>query len=72
MLASLLNGGSLSLAVISLLASTAAADVFESLPGIPDGMSPFLDNTFVNKAEANYTLLRRMALQSHTVCEPTH
>ncbi|KAJ5375948.1 hypothetical protein N7509_012834 [Penicillium cosmopolitanum] len=37
MLASLLNGGSLSLAVISLLASTAAADVFESLPGIPDG-----------------------------------
>jgi tripeptidyl-peptidase-1 len=45
MLASLLNGGSLSLAVISLLASTAAADVFESLPGVPDGMySVLVDN----------------------------
>ncbi|KAJ5600925.1 Peptidase S8/S53 subtilisin/kexin/sedolisin [Penicillium hetheringtonii] len=37
MLASLLNSGTLSLAVISLLASTAAADVFESLPGVPEG-----------------------------------
>lgn len=37
MLASLLNGGGLSLAVLSLLASTATADVFESLTGIPDG-----------------------------------
>lgn len=37
MLASFLNGGTLSLAVISFLASTAAADVFESLPGVPEG-----------------------------------
>ncbi|KAJ5110435.1 Peptidase S8/S53 subtilisin/kexin/sedolisin [Penicillium argentinense] len=37
MLASLFNRGALSLAIVSLLASTAAADVFEQLPGIPEG-----------------------------------
>ncbi|KAJ5101353.1 Peptidase S8/S53 [Penicillium alfredii] len=37
MFASLLNRGALSLAVVSLLASSAAADLFESLAGVPDG-----------------------------------
>ncbi|KAJ5773657.1 Peptidase S8/S53 subtilisin/kexin/sedolisin [Penicillium paradoxum] len=37
MILSLLNRGALSLAVVSLLASSAAADVFESLSGVPQG-----------------------------------
>lgn len=41
MLASLFNGGALPLAVLSLLASTAAAEVFEKLPGVPEGMFSF-------------------------------
>ena len=38
MFASLFNRGTLSLAVVSLLASTAAADVFERLASVPAGM----------------------------------
>lgn len=38
MIASLLNRGALSLAVVSLLASSAAAEVFEKLAAIPEGM----------------------------------
>lgn len=37
MLASLLNRGALSLAVVSLLASTAAAEVFDKLAAVPEG-----------------------------------
>jgi tripeptidyl-peptidase-1 len=37
MIASLFNRRALSLAVVSLLASTAAADVFESLRAVPQG-----------------------------------
>ncbi|KAK4871151.1 hypothetical protein LT330_000388 [Penicillium expansum] len=37
MIASLFNRGALSLAVLSLLASSAAADVFESLAAVPQG-----------------------------------
>jgi tripeptidyl-peptidase-1 len=37
MLASLLNRGALSLAVVSLLASTAAAEVFDKLVAVPEG-----------------------------------
>lgn len=38
MIASLLNRGALSLAVVSLLASFAAAEVFEKLAAVPEGM----------------------------------
>lgn len=37
MIASLFSRGALSLAVLSLLASSAAADVFESLSAVPQG-----------------------------------
>jgi tripeptidyl-peptidase-1 len=37
MLASLLNRGALSLAVVSLLTSTAAAEVFDKLAAVPEG-----------------------------------